>query len=132
MKLEQQVCSIEQAKRLKELGVNQESLFYYNTYWIDKHNPEKPEIQYEPSGKKIISETFTNLQFTSAFTVAELGEMLPWDIVIARNIDKQWHITFQAHGRTEKEMHVVASQDLEADARAKMLIYLLESKLIEL
>lgn len=29
MKLEQQVCSLESAKRLKELRVRQESLFYH-------------------------------------------------------------------------------------------------------
>lgn len=30
MKIEKQVCTLEQAKRLKELGVNQKSLFYFH------------------------------------------------------------------------------------------------------
>jgi len=32
MKLEDQVCSLELAKRLKELGVEQESLFYWGLF----------------------------------------------------------------------------------------------------
>ena len=32
MKLEDQVCSLELAKKLKELGVKQDSLFYWNLY----------------------------------------------------------------------------------------------------
>ena len=31
MKLEKQVCSLELAKKLKELGVKQESLWFYNS-----------------------------------------------------------------------------------------------------
>src|SRR5215470_19529204 len=68
MPLEQQVCSYELAKRLAELGVRQESVFW----WVNKkvtytggrasHAPRHGEI--------------------AAFTVAELGEMLPDEVII--------------------------------------------------
>ena len=60
MKLEQHVCSLDLAKRLKELGVKQESLFWWGE--ITK------EVHYCKAGKPL---------HISAFTVAELGEMLP-------------------------------------------------------
>jgi hypothetical protein len=79
MKLEQQVCSLDLAKRLKELGVKQESYFYWATYKLDK--PDK-------SFKNGIFLTHTLGRFAnsliipvaSAFTVAELGEMLPANV----------------------------------------------------
>lgn len=76
MKLEQQVCSLELSKKLKELGVKQESLFYWSNCcekeftlecslwhdietweWGNGHTLENVETKY------------------SAFTVAELGEI---------------------------------------------------------
>ena len=60
MKLEDQVCSLEQAKRLKELGVKQEGIFNY----------------LKTGGLKLSSEFPSFLHCYSAFTVAELGEMI--------------------------------------------------------
>src|SRR4051812_36893725 len=72
MKLEQQVCSLELAKRLKELGVKQESLYYWNIrhIWIVLKAIGEPYITRKPE------------DYASAFTVAELGEMLPSEIEI--------------------------------------------------
>src|ERR1700689_4384174 len=71
MKLESQVCSLELSKRLKELGFKQESLFYwYNT----KGDERFYGIAYTKGSK--LKNTF------SAFTVAELGEMLPRNIIV--------------------------------------------------
>lgn len=74
MKLEDQVCSLEFAKKLKELGVKQESLWY----WV-----EKSELI---NGKAVYSWVFSldqrPIDFAitepglSAFTVAELLNML--------------------------------------------------------
>jgi|TARA_R100001530_G_scaffold135693_1_gene113566 hypothetical protein len=113
MKLEDQVVSLELAKKLKELKVKQESLWYH--YRIgDKWGIKltKPTIENEHS------------EFYSAFTVSELGEILPETNWQTYREKKGWIITdHQINLPTQKA-------DTEADARAKMLIYLLENKLI--
>jgi len=72
MTLEDQVTSLEISKRLKEFGVKQESLWFW----------------YEPKGLKvnpslicdIDQDKVDNYEYSSsAFTVAELGELLPSD-----------------------------------------------------
>jgi len=115
MSVENQVCSLELAKRLKELGVTQLSLCYW---W-----------QYDKDAWDITINVYptSNSNYISAFTVAELGEMLPdWTetakrlkddwvcIVMDKNSDNNWN-SFDA---------------TEANARAKMLIYLIENGLI--
>lgn len=139
MKLEQQVCSLELSKRLKELGVKQESLFYWYGEWYDPNPPfrEKAKRWYiELAGyvspEKDIEDTF------SAFTVAELGEMLP--MIVNNNDDTNWLYTTKhddgysvQYGSIENNsFNIVYEQysDTEADARAKILIYLLENDMI--
>ena len=72
MKLEQQVCSLELAQKLKELGVKQESLFYWT--YSNMFGNITFYLQYFPE----IEGGYDGLENdVSAFTVAELGEMLP-------------------------------------------------------
>lgn len=114
MKLEQQVTSLELTKRLKELGVKQESAFYWHG------GLQYPYLVQRPNGSDTIS----------AFTVAELGEMLPALCKTWQNING-WsceHWNDKGNCFDGKIIHEVT----EADARAKMLIYLLENKLISL
>ena len=66
MELSDQICSLELAKKLKELGVKQESLFWYTIY-VD----QTYDIHYQFDSKYIPPAHY------AAFTVAELGEMLP-------------------------------------------------------
>jgi hypothetical protein len=61
MELEKQICSLELAKKLKELGVKQDSLFW----WVNGR------------GRMELHDKHTDSDSVSAFTVAELGEMLP-------------------------------------------------------
>lgn len=68
MKLEDQVCSLELAKQLKELGIRQESVFH----WVKTDHLKK-----DYSVVMIYSENFDPNYITSAFTVAELGALLP-------------------------------------------------------
>lgn len=128
MTLENQVTSLEISKRLKELGVRQESLWYWNAQGeLEYANPE------------------TWVGYTtdfSAFTVAELGEMLPWEILGTRRSE----LTITKDG-TKKPFscyyevtdvdtpnpilgNVRFEDESEANARGKMLIYLLENKLL--
>lgn len=130
MKLENQVCSLELSKKMRELGFEQESAFYWrnagqvgwqieNEVWMRN----KKEDAY------------------SAYTVAELGEMLP-DLL---NIENKIYYFGYANGNGKKSPNYiyhdndigflltgypVIKADNEADARAKMLIYLKEQELI--
>lgn len=73
MKLEDQCCGLQYSKRLNELGVKQESLFLWNN--IDTHYPRIVPSHYEleRSGDYAIP----------AFTVSELGEMVPNRVIVA-------------------------------------------------
>ena len=117
MKLEEQVCSLELAKKLKSLGVKQESLFWYTYAPKDKQDGEWIHVL-TSKRNNMLEETI------SAFTVAELGQRL----IIGTNT--MWD--GQRHKVTFGDEHNAWSvrEATEADARAKMLIYLLENKLI--
>src|SRR5438874_1108848 len=84
MKLEQQVCSLELAKKLKELGAKQESLFY----WVDLNfGGARGELKpypmfYQQQRPWDKGDLYSEHWLASAFTVAELGEMLPAHIHI--------------------------------------------------
>lgn len=88
MKLENQVCSIEQSKKLKELGVVQDSLFYHfpnvNTeqikekydlpdYTIQSANYTFPK-HYDNIRQKCLNGELNNTY--SAFTASEILQML--------------------------------------------------------
>lgn len=146
MKIELQVCTLEQAKRLNELGIKQGlSIFFYDT---------------------VVNKTFFNENNVdgyfnaetcfSLFTVAELGMMLPDGANISGdNHVAQFHsfrICVSAQRNNEKyccyadnsspvesteygDVYTVwktISGNTEAEARAAMLIYLLENSLITL
>ena len=131
MQLEKQVCSLELAKKLKELGVKQESLFY----WYYVKNLKSWEIF------SIHEDVLRDKDDVSAFTVAELGEMLPKELKInisiaimtSHNNTKKWCVYYYTPTSPEgSKYHYGQLEDTEADARAKMLIYLIENKLITL
>lgn len=132
MNLEDQVCTLQQSEILYKLGVAGESLFY--------HTNSKFGIL----PKKSID--FSNGYVPNAFTVAELGIMLPEFIrqpvpsgkkslvlshlVCFKRKEIEFIVTYQpatkGHGR--KIIHQIGLS--EATARAAMLINLLEQKLI--
>lgn len=116
MNLKTQVCSLELAKRLKELGVKQESLWYWQrralgTWHLGLCGYERRETD------------------ISAFTVAELGEMLPNRTCTSRCPKNN---LYYCRLEIEKGRWFGRQDVTEANARAKMLIYLLENKLIGL
>ena len=93
MKLSAQVCSLEQAKRLKELGVVRESTWYYHSLFYGAGRWEKVSIldkgdfelhQYSYEGMALFLNITTedpdypvNAEEYSAYTLAELMQMLP-------------------------------------------------------
>lgn len=124
MTLEQQVCSLESAKRLKELGVKQESYFIYDAVWganeVESWEIRHGSLSTEPE------------EVYSAFTVAELGEMFIGQIVnFEHRKDGKYRVWWYGSPKTmvEQQIHNIDA-DTEAEARAKMLIYLLENNLI--
>lgn len=124
MKLEQQVCNLELSKQLKELGVEQESLWYHRIYGTNK---DKHEIC---NGKP----TNPSHEIYSAFTVAELGELLPENISlckyeVGRKIGgKGGGILRWACAYNDENIGKRICDDTEADARAKMLLWLLKKE----
>lgn len=125
MKLSDQVVSLDLAKRLKELGVKQESLFLWALDVVDGWRLVLREVE-SPDDK--------GENDFAAFTVAELGEMLPsWvampDVVnlYFRKYEEGWRCGYENRdGDVESKF-----DGTEADARAKMLIYLIENNLLK-
>ncbi len=117
MEIKDQVCSLELARRLKELGVEKESYFEWLFY------PEKMEWKASPAFKNQIG--------YSAYTASELGELLPNWVQIKRN-DNQFEVgTLTWINKCEYDWNCYAGDRYLANALAKMLIFLLENKLIE-
>lgn len=151
MKLEFQVCSLELAKRLKELGVKQESLFTWTNFyrfnaWEDEGCPAiaKVENGFEIETGRIVDSYIDDcvkeksvipnpgeLEQYSAFTVAELGEMLPQQCFSQKMKEKDstpWVCTFDLGYMKAKDYQYA---ETEADARAKMLIHLIEKGVVK-
>lgn len=139
MELTKQVTSLELSKRLKELGVKQESLFY----WIN--TGELPYEDYMVTDTDNAHDTHGGTESwvddeatISAFTVAELGEMLPnrlegnhplWYLTVHCN-DNYYAVTYETFNGVISEQFDARDKN-EANARAKMLIYLLENELLK-
>ena len=135
MKLENQVVSLELAKRLKEMGVKQESIFGWVEI-LEKGSTPNPHVFYrdleKASDYDMVSGDVIAGEY-AAFTTSELGEMFDGYCFTRRAYssakDENWLCRWQdVHGINEKKFY----GKTEADARAKMLIYLLENKLITL
>lgn len=134
------VCDLEYAKKLKELKVRQESLYYWQVY---KKSGDVYLIPAEEAlgflgALEYISEV---CNYYSAFTVAELGTKLP----ISVYYNNCWYfyrgyksgqdlnnecVDIQYRSNSEHTLH--RTSGLEANARAKMRIYLIEKGLIKL
>jgi len=144
--LEKQVVSLELAKRLKELGAPQDSLYCHMQSMgrlkdgvlssVDAHCIRSMTV-----GTKGEGELF------AAYTVAELGELLPYAVkkegelyfihqtpcVGGHNYDSERFCFEFTYTSIKGEAITLPIQEkTEADARAKMLIYLLKQKLISL
>ena len=145
MNLEQQVCSLDLAKRLNELGVKYESLLWWNgaLEWVEKevsnHGGGISRVMVEDEKltwniSRVPSDHPSCKASYAAFTVAELGEMLKSKYVRSSWV---WLPDLEEGLPKENKWHCIVggqvegfTADREADARAKMLIYLIENKLI--
>jgi hypothetical protein len=154
MTLENQVCSLELAKRLKELGVKQESLFWHvwdgeRDYFL-YHN-EQVQV-YEGKTNHILMRDGTikttggqALDKCSAFTVAELLEGMPRHIDLEdgtrsflvldkyRTDDSGTNYSCGYHPRNGKGFNAGFCDEKNfVEAVGLMKVYLIEHKLITL
>lgn len=128
MKIEQQVCSLEWAKKLKALGVKQESLFYWfndKSGIVSYKEPITMEFFEEEGWRK----TDIDVELFSAFTVAELLDIAPASTSIQKRTDlktkknARYYVEDFDHYRTDDY------DENPANALAKFLV---ENKLITL
>lgn len=160
MKLEDQVISLELAKQLKGLGFEQKSLFYwckakfdatgieFDSWYLRGINtsglPHNNHSQFARPNSKYWSD------YASAYTVAELGEMLPYELetkdnFYALSIDKAdnnlWGVIYSNLRQVESELPKVtltidrileSTMDISlAEAMGQMLIHLVEQGIIK-
>ena len=129
MKIEQQVVSLELAKQLKEAGFKQDSKWWW---WVNKLSPKsKPSVSYYGDNKPI-----KDWECIAAPTVAELGERLPnrcktrWFTEQVSGLSswvcRLWDC--DADGKATFGQNFFA--DTEANARAKMWLYLKKENLL--
>ena len=118
--LEKQVTSLELSKRLKELGVKQDSIFWWVKHIKSGTNHYTWDLVFGKDENDLVNE------YISAFTVAEHGEALPRNIHSYRDTDFKTEFWVCEQRFKNREF-----ADTEANARAEMRIYLIENKLVE-
>ena len=118
MELKEQVCTIQQAVKLKELGIDQIGIFSHQ-WVINTFGGKQLETPVYERWK--MSETLTNHQWASAFTVSELGVMLGLFVkeVFYHRPSKHWTQTPNMNPDMFKT---------QAEAYANYLIYAIENK----
>ena len=94
--------------------------------------------KYEQLRDKIIPQKIKDIKVYSAFTVAELGEMLPMKVNLSKikkdiyyfksERDKEWAVGYYDG---DFEDCILESAKTEANARAKILIYLIGNGLLK-
>jgi len=126
MKLENQLVNLKLAKQLKKAGYPQEGLWWWVYAW--------EKYRYVPNKRKIILTFFGHITaqhnkeriICVAPTVAELGKMLPEDCFSFSQLG-DWHC-FESIRYFERGEEVYETDaDIEANARAKMWLYLKKS-----
>lgn len=123
MKLEDQVCTVPQAARLKALGISQKALFYHHPLF---GGPAFGERVITTPGSLTMVCNDKEFAF-AAFTVAELGIMLPPGYDTMRTTDHPVDI-WRGYDKEGKDVFKGLKGITEADVRAQMVIYLLENE----
>jgi hypothetical protein len=134
MELHEQVTSPDLSNKLHQLGVTAPSVF-----WRDYAGSEPDELEWAQNFEPYYCEDNVN-----CYSVAELGEMLPKDVRFWTGIKTKkrranaqhlhifhgngWMVNYTGGGARE---NYTQHADTEADAHAKMLIYLIENKIIQ-
>ena len=132
MKLKNQVCSLKLAEKLKKLGYPQKGLFWWSVYYnlkTNKPNYNDGEIHY---GKDMSASIHFDYV---APTVAELGEIMKekgmGTTAYSTLVKKEWWVSGGIWDVGKQKYDGLETDKTWANALAKMLIYLLENKLLE-
>lgn len=128
MKIEQQVCSLEWAKKLKALGVKQESLFYYmrpTEAGLYELITSQTEID---TYRDVINDTGIG-SYVSALTVAELLAIAPASTSIQKRTDLETKKNARYYVEDFDHYRKEDYDENPANALAKFLV---ENKLITL
>jgi len=119
MPLERQVTSLELSKRFKELGVKQESFFYWKV-------PESPTVIKSPS----VAPGYLGLSMYDEYSAFTVAELLPWlngeevsRTVGAGRVRWKW---FDPRGVAR----LFWDDNTDADALAGLVIYLVDQKIV--
>lgn len=128
MKIEDQCCTLEQAERLNNLGVKYSSPQYVYILRLDEFKLSNVD-EYNRWAAQYNALFVHETKHFPAFTVAELGVLLPDYYESHRGLLKE---TWYCDDVNKPDQHNdwFAMEKTEAQARAAMLIYLLENKLI--
>jgi hypothetical protein len=126
MKLDEQVTSLDFSKRLHALGAPQKSVFY----WVETKQGDANPLIVGPDAVDI-----PDANFYSAFTVAELGAMIPYSFVSELRASGRWECgqryRLEVEGSAPRhpfaDITEVFFGDTEVEVRAKMLIFILET-----
>ena len=121
--IEQQVANLEPSEKLKEIGVVQESVFY----WVERHQypfeVQMHDLKQEPSSDDTLWKSY------SAFTVAELLDGLPIGYVSVRKDCEDENMRYLCFEIESAKTMIYA--DTQANSLAKMRIHLIEKGVID-
>lgn len=127
MKIQDQVCTLDQGKRLAELGITASPKWMY----FNCHPHSGLCLSEMPNRHMaILTGHFpldpSEYSLTPAFTVAELGIMMPWSYSTVRHSEflpdeESWSV--EKNGESDSDTSYLT----EAQARAALLIHLLET-----
>lgn len=131
------VCSKENAISLKALGVKQESIFKWvesmSRYYLQMDRDVRDSL-FDPRCFENISETANCKTYYAAFISEEIGDIIrahgytpPMYDVVKRN---WWFLPVKPEDEWIDWVNIAA--DNESDARAQMLIYLIENGLVKI
>lgn len=127
MKLEDQYCLIQQSKRLKGLGINQNTQWFWFYPVNEKMISTRVQLIHSSMTYDLMSDNdgdeFDHT-IASAYSVAELGVMLPCGYDTMQITGNGW-AAYDLDGEI-----VLVDYKTEAECRAAMIINLLESNAI--
>lgn len=127
MNLEFQVVSFQLAKEMKELGYKQEGLWWRYPEVITNFSDKSRDVN--PAHIDCVKETSRD-DLCVAPTVAELGEALPNNYGSFKDYKGKFRCFEQRMYHIINSVDTGKPYDTEADARAKMWIYLKKEELI--
>lgn len=136
METRKHVCSFEQAKKLKKIGLFQFSyVHYYEGQYKTVLWDKVGELYFRHAGTKPNYPKGWD-GYCSAYTTTELGEMLPEWVYSKKNSGggERWVcMMVEGHVRIPKKTKLKDFYaETEPEARAEMLIHLLKNKLISI